>query len=64
MGWKPIETARKDGSTIIGRGLNHGIGPECHLALVYWDEDRHTPGFYDRAESEDRYVYLANATAC
>lgn len=57
-GWQDIETAPKDGSTIIGTGLNHGTGPARHMALVYWDEDRHQPGFYDRGESQDRYVYL------
>jgi hypothetical protein len=60
MEWQPIETAPKDGTTIIATGLNYGTGPGRHLALVYWDQERHTPGWYDRAESGEDYIYLAH----
>lgn len=60
QGWEDIATAPKDGSTITGVGLDNGTGPGRHIALVYWDADRHEPGFYDRAESAERYAYLTH----
>lgn len=59
-GWEEIASAPKDGSTIIGRGPDHGRGPRQHMALVYWDADRHEPGWYDRAEAEAAYAYLTH----
>lgn len=60
--WQDIATAPKDGSTFIATGLNCGRGPARHMALVYFDEDR--DGFYDRAESDEKYVYLTHWVPC
>jgi hypothetical protein len=56
-GWQTMDSAPKDGSTIVAAGFNYD-NPKSgrHLAVVYWNDE--AGGWRDRAEGDSNYDYL------